>query len=107
MRDVAVADRALEGEDDVRLAAQLGEPAGPEPPVEGDERFIVAVCLGHPGEPTGVVRTAQRVSPPAGRRHWVSGDWVHSDWVPAGVRCGGQVGYGTRPDPLRAAAFRP
>ncbi len=75
---VAVADGALERQDHVRLAPQLPEPAGPEPPVEGDERLVAH-------------------GPGAYRRAVTRG----------GVRYGGQVGYGTRPHPLRAAAFRP
>jgi hypothetical protein len=69
MGDVAVADRALEGQDDVGLAPQLGEPAGSEPPVEGDEGFVATVGVGHPAETTGVTRPARlcprALDPPA------------------------------------------
>ena len=55
MSHVAVPDRPLEGPDDVGLAPQLAEPAGPEPPVEGDKRLVLRVRGQRPGHLGGGV----------------------------------------------------
>ena len=84
-----VPDRVAQGQDDVVLAPDLGEGGRAESPVERLVRGVVRSrrprrgSLSATGEPAGL----------PGRR--------------PGVRCDGQVGCGTRPDPLRAAAFRP
>ena len=79
MRHAVVADGAAKRPHHMVLTSELVESPRPEAPIQGDEG-----CVGHGGRAYPCART----SPPA-------------------ARCGGQVGYGTRPYPLRAAAFRP
>ena len=79
VRHAVVAYGAAQGPHHVVLAPEFVEPPRPEAPVQGNERSV-----GHGGRAYPCVQT-----------------------TPPGARCGGQVGYGTRPYPLRAAAFRP
>ena len=79
LRYAVVAHGAAERPHHVVLASDLVESPRPEPAVEGDKGSV-----GHVGRAYPCVQTQ-----------------------PPGARCGGQVGYGTRPYPLRAAAFRP
>ncbi len=85
VRDPVVPNGAAQGAHHVVLASEFVEPTRPEAPVEGNERSV-----GHGGRayPCAQTTPCARTTPP-------------------GARCGGQVGYGTRPYPLRAAAFRP
>ena len=79
MRHAVVADGATERPHHVVLTSELVESPRPKAPIKGDEG-----CVGHGRRAYPCARTP-----------------------PPGARCGGQVGYGTRPYPLRAAAFRP
>ena len=79
VRDPALAHGVPQGPDHVVLAPELLESTRSEAPVQAIRR---------------------------GRRPWGSSLPVRRD-NDAGARRGGQVGYGTRPYPLRAAAFRP
>ena len=91
-----VPDRVAEGEDDVVLAPHLAEGGRPESPVERLVRGRRRVRRPRRGSlPVTGVRLPCATGP--GRRPGRG----------PGVRCDGQVGCGTRPDPLRAAAFRP
>ena len=62
----------------VILTANLVEAPRTEAPIERDEGGVGHARRAYPRAPT----------------------------APPGARCGSQVDYGTRPDPLRAAAFR-
>ncbi len=82
-----VAHGVAQGQTDVFLTEHLREPLRAEPPVERLVRSRCRVAFG-----------GHRRSLPAGDRPKAG---------PIGVRCDGQVCYGTRTAPLRAAAFRP
>ena len=89
-----------EGQYHVVLALHRPERAGAEPPVQRLVGSVVLFvgCVGH-------VEGAYRPLPP-----WFSGRdrAPYPPQLPApDTLCGGQVGCGTRPYPLRAAAFRP
>ena len=88
MGDPAVAYGALQRPHHVILAPYLVEASRAKPPVERDEGDI--------GHGRRAYRCALTQTPVRGVPE-----------IGAGARCGGQVGYGTRPYPLRAAAFRP
>ena len=80
----AVPDGVAEGQDHVVLAPHLAERGRPESPVQR----LVGSLVGCRRPRRGAYRApAHRAGP--------------------GARCDGQVDCGTRPDPLRAAAFRP
>ena len=88
-----------QGQHHVVLAQDLGEGGGTESSVQ---RLVGGVvrCVGHVAASLSV--TGAVAVPGAGGP-------VHRGGPPAGpgVRCDGQVDCGTRPDLLRAAAFRP
>ena len=87
----AVPHRIAKGEDHMVLPLDLGEGRRSEPAIQGLIRGVVG------GRVHGVVLEVGHVGGAYRAREAKSPD----------VRCGGQVGYGTRPVPLRAAAFRP
>ena len=109
--------RIAQGEDDVVLAPDLAEGGRAEPPVE---RLVGRVVGGSPSEPTPAgspngppgspISTGRQERPALGQssaRWQTPGAGRRGTVERPGARCDGQVGCGTRPDPLRAAAFRP
>ena len=92
-----VPHRIPECQDHMVLTPHLAEGGRTEPPVERLEGGVVW-CIGHV---EGAYRPAGSAFPVPPRRFGWAG---HSG---PGVRCDGQVYCGTRPDLLRAAAFRP